>query len=165
MFSSQMMNMLIKQDNGNGNGNRNGNRFRNGNNENIALFEPHIIAVIIMTSLNVAHIFGIIYSSYKVDSFLGISQTGKFITNYMWNLLTPGYQWLEILFIFSGIVLLYLGKLVLDEITTKINNSITNLKNQLKVKENKIVELETELKRLQYSSFLYDERNLRSVDL
>jgi hypothetical protein len=149
MFNAQMMNVLIQQDDNNRLG-------------------MEIFAVIIMTSLNVAHIFGFIYGSYKVDSFLGISQTLKFVTNYIWNLLTPGYQWLEILFIFSAFALLLLGKLILDEITTKINNSFTNLKEQLKIKENRIVELEAELKRLQYSSLLYEDNemiNLKSADL
>ena len=65
-----------------------------------------------------------------------------------WDLFTPGQQWIEILMIIVGIEILFLIKLVTDEVTRNLIKKFENMKEQNAEYTKKIVELEQENTRL-----------------
>ena len=65
-----------------------------------------------------------------------------------WDLFTPGQQWIEILMIIVGIEILFLIKLVTDEVTRNLIKKFENMKEENAEYTKKIVELEEENARL-----------------
>ena len=74
----------------------------------------------------------------------------------LWNIFTPGRQIEEIMLINMGILLIILGKVVLDKLTNKIIKKFQYLEESNKTKDKKIIELEEKLTMLEDNSNMYN---------
>lgn len=116
----------------------------------IPLIDPHIYAAIIVCSINAGFICIGLWILWNVLKY-PISLIGTAFT-YFWKSLTPGFQWLEILYMITCLVIAAITVLAFNQMIKKIDTGINGLKQQLMEKEKKIQEMEKELELLKTNS-------------
>lgn len=81
-------------------------------------------------------------------TFTGSYKIAMIPFEYLWSILTPGNELLELALIASSIFAGVMWILTMNELTKKLDISFEKLKTQLKEKDLRIVELESELEGL-----------------
>ena len=128
MFNPEFRYLLIQEE-------------RNG--DMMPIIDKHIIAAICVCGIN-AFVIGLIaISAFKIFSYSGI--ISKYIWVALWNLLTPGQQWLELAFIVSSIVAAVMMFMVFEGMSNIIDKNFEKIKAEIAKKDERIRELEAKL--------------------
>lgn len=106
--------------------------------------ENQIITAIWEGGINVFFIGPILaISAYKIFSFVGIIL--RYILTALWNLLTPGQQWVEITLIVCSIISAVMLIVVFEGMSNIIDNNFEKIKAEIIKKDERIRELEAKL--------------------
>lgn len=116
-------------------------------NEIMPLIYPEFIEEIYKYTSNIlvgfATMVGMI-ALYKQLSYTGIGT--QYICSYIWSMLSPGNEWLDLLLIITSIAAGIMIFIALNGITDILDKGFIKLKDEIKKKDQRIKELEEKLK-------------------
>jgi hypothetical protein len=105
--------------------------------------DTHIFAAVIVVGINLFISSFVIMGIYKLAMIL--LNLSFVACQYLWSILTPGNEILEVALISSSIFAAGMWILAMNELSTKLDSTFEKLKNRLKEKDSRITELESEL--------------------
>ena len=117
----------------------------------------HFASIVLFVS-NIMLLGTIIFVSYLLSLFYNIQKVSFFIGRYLWNMLTPGNQLLELTALVSGVVICGTAFWFINDVIDKIDIKIRDLKEDSRRKTKIIEQMELEIITLKtYYNIQYKE--------
>jgi len=111
--------------------------------EMLPIINPYIFAGLFVFITNIISFTAVVWLAYKMFIYSG--NISKYIWISIWNMLTPGNEWLDILLIGTTIISAVMMFKALIGITDILDAGFTKLKNELRNKDERIKLLEEKL--------------------
>ena len=110
----------------------------------------YVFAAIIVSVLSLLIVVGGIFTAFTLTSLIVIPLF-KYLWTIFWNVLTPGNQWLEIVFIITSIVAFSGLIRTMEGVSNQLDMSFTKLKTEIAERNEKIAKLELEILKMKES--------------